>query len=259
MLRAGAKPPTAEQRPVKVKAVFAVIVALVLAGCGSGSSSTTNTHGEASASSTSVASSAPASATSTATTGASAARPPATASSTTPATTTNTGPGAPSSSTTATGTVAPSSSTTAAAGVALCRAPGLALSFLGQQGATGHGEIAFALRNTSGASCRTIGYPGILFLDRDGAPLPTIPTHTTQDFFGSAPLRALQVAPGGGVSFRLGVTHGIASTTGCTTAHGLQVIAPGDSATLRIAIPDGAYECQHVTVSPLQPGNSAYP
>ena len=123
----------------------------------------------------------------------------------------------------------------------------------------GHGEIAFALRNTSGKSCQTIGYPGVVFLDRDGAPLPTVATGTTQDFFGIAPLRSLQVAPGAEVSFRLGVTHGIVSTAGCTTAYGVQVTPPNDTATLRTSIPDGAYECGRATVSPLQAGTSAYP
>ncbi len=145
------------------------------------------------------------------------------------------------------------------AGPALCRAAGLALSFLGQQGATGHGELGFALRNTSASTCATTGYPGVLFLARDGSPLPTLPARTTQDFFGVAPLRALQVTPGGVVSFRLGVTHGIASTAGCTTAYGLQVIPPNDTGTLRVSIPDGAYQCRGVTVSPLQAGDSAYP
>lgn len=139
-----------------------------------------------------------------------------------------------------------------------CRASDLALSFLGGQGATGHGELGFALRNTSAESCATVGYPGVQFLDRAGRPLPTIPSHTTQDFFGTAPKLALTVVPGSTVSFRLGVTHGVTSTAGCTTAYGLQVIPPNDTASLRTAIANGAYECQTTTVSPLQKGTSAY-
>ena len=140
-----------------------------------------------------------------------------------------------------------------------CRAAGLALSFLGGQGATGHGKLGFALRNTGSNPCTTIGYPGIQFLDKAGNPLPTIPTHTTQDYFGTVPKVLLTVAPGATVSFRLGVTHGMTSTTGCTTAYGLQVIPPNDTATLRTAITNGgAYECQTATVSPLAQGTSAY-
>ena len=138
-------------------------------------------------------------------------------------------------------------------------AAGLALSFLGGQGATGHGELGFMLRNTSSASCRTFGYPGVQFLDRSGAPLPTDSTRTTHDFFGSTPAVALVVAPGASVSFRLGVTHGASSSAGCTTAYRLQVIPPNDTATLEVSIPQGAYECGTATVSPLRPGNTAYP
>ncbi len=141
-----------------------------------------------------------------------------------------------------------------------CRAAGLSLSFLGGQGATGHGLLGFALRNTTSHRCHTIGYPGVLFLNRAGRGLPTIPTHATHDFFGVAPIASLTVAPGARVSFRLGVTHGITSSAGCTTAYGVQVIPPNDTATLRIRIPNGgAYECRTVSVSPIRPGLSAYP
>jgi hypothetical protein len=140
-----------------------------------------------------------------------------------------------------------------------CRAAGLALSFLGQQGATGHGELGFALRNTGSAGCSTLGYPGVQFLDRDGAALPTTPTHTTNDFFGHTSLHPLTVAAGQSVSFRLGVTHGAGSSAGCATAYAVQVIAPNDTATLKTAIPGGATECATATVSPLLPGVSAYP
>jgi hypothetical protein len=139
-----------------------------------------------------------------------------------------------------------------------CRASGLALSYLGGQGATGHGELGFALKNT-GSACSTGGYPGIQFLDRGGAPLPTTPQHTTSDFFGHLPLAPLAVSSGQSVSFRLGVSHGGGSGAGCTTAYGLQVIAPNDTATLHVDIPNGASECGATTVSPLQSGLSAYP
>jgi hypothetical protein len=170
----------------------------------------------------------------------------------------------------ASATAAPSTSTTSAtgagagaggasvAGPASCRASGLALTYLGGQGATGHGELGFALRNTGKTSCSTGGYPGIQFLGRAGGALPTTPTHTTSDFFGNLPLSALTVAPGNSFSFRLGVSHGGGSGAGCTTAYGLQVIPPNDTATLRVQIPNGASECGTTTVSPVQPGDSAF-
>jgi hypothetical protein len=134
----------------------------------------------------------------------------------------------------------------------------LSLRILGQQGATGHGEIGVALQNTGSSTCHTFGYPGVLFLDKAGRALPTVPTHTTHDFFGTAPEVGINVAPGASVSFRLGVTHGINGTQGCSTAYALQVIPPNDTATLRTSIPGGAYQCRTVTVSPVRPGTSGY-
>lgn len=139
-----------------------------------------------------------------------------------------------------------------------CQAAGLTLSYLGGQGATGHGLLGFALHNT-GNACSTGGYPGIQFLSQSGSALPTTPQHTTDDFFGHLPLQELTVAPGQDVSFRLGVSHGGGSDANCTTAYGLQVIAPNDTATLHVSIPGGASECGPTTVSPVQPGTSAYP
>ena len=184
-------------------------------------------------------------------------RQPATSPATTPAatqtSTTSTSPPQTAPTTTPTSTSSPSSSPP-------CTAADLALSFLGGQGATGHGELGFELRNISSSTCHTYGYPGVLFLDRAGKPLPTDSTRTTQDFFGSVPEKKIDVAPGQGVSFRLGVTHGAASPVGCTTAYGLQVIPPDDTATLHVAIVNGgAYECRTATVSPLQQGTSAFP
>jgi hypothetical protein len=159
-------------------------------------------------------------------------------------------------------TTAPTTSSrtsTTPAGVPICRAATLALSYLGSQGAAGHGLLGFALKNTGSTSCNTIGYPGIQFLDKAGKPLPTTPSHTTQDYFGTAPKVLLTVAPGATASFRLGVTHVPTPTQTCTTASALQVIPPNDTSTLKITIPDGAYECGTATVSPMRPGTSAYP
>jgi Protein of unknown function (DUF4232) len=155
-------------------------------------------------------------------------------------------------------TTSSSSASTTSAAPPLCTAGTLALRILGQQGATGHGEIGVAMRNTGASICHTFGYPGVLFLDKAGRPLPTVPTHTTHDFFGDAPEVGINVAPGNSVSFRLGVTHGINGTQGCATAYGLQVIPPNDTGMLRTTIPGGAFECRTVTVSPVRPGTSAY-
>jgi hypothetical protein len=140
-----------------------------------------------------------------------------------------------------------------------CVASTLTASFLGQQGATGHGELGFVLRNTGSRPCRSFGYPGIEFLDGAGKALPTDSTRTTHDFFGSTHLAVVVIEPGANASFRVGVTHGLTSTKHCTTAAAMQVIAPNDTATMRVSIPEGAFECGTATVSPLQAGNAAYP
>jgi Protein of unknown function (DUF4232) len=204
-----------------MRVCLAVISVLALAGCGSSAGAGASSQATATATSSS--------ATSTSTT-----------TSTQPSTSTTT-------------------STSTSAGVAPCRASGLALSFLGQQGATGHGELGFVLRNSGSSPCQTIGYPGIQFLDKDGAALPTDSTRTTHDFFGKTHVAALVIDPGASVSFRVGVTHGINSSTGCSTAAALQVIPPNDTATMHASIPDGAFECGTATVSPLEAGNAAYP
>jgi hypothetical protein len=151
------------------------------------------------------------------------------------------------------------STETQGAALPVCTAAALHLSFLAQQGGMDHGELGFALENVGSGSCHTYGYPGIEFLDRTGASLPTVPVHTTHDFFGSSSESVIVLAPGQRASFRLGVTHGIATSAPCATAYALQVIPPDNTQTLRTAIPDGAFECRVATVSPLRAGTSAYP
>ncbi len=223
-----------EQRRMRrlVPLLSAVLVAAALAACGSSGGTPAASIGT-----TSTTSSQPAN-TSASTTS-------------TAATTTTT--------TTASSTTSTTATTTTSSGDPPCRAASMSLSFLGQQGGMGHGEIGFVLKNTGSVSCRTYGWPGILFLGQSGNPLPTIPHHTTNDFFGSTPAMPLVIAPGGSASFRLDVGHGVATSNGCATAYALQVIPPNDTATLRTSIPNGAYECQDANVSPLRSGASAYP
>jgi Protein of unknown function (DUF4232) len=208
-----------ERRSVKA-VLLAFSAALLLAACGGSSKSTSSASAGPSA--------------------------PATTKSSRPVTTTTT-PVA--STTTSSPSKAPS----------LCRAADLELSFIGGQGATGHGLLGFELRNASSHPCHSYGFPGIQFLDRSGRPLPTVTTRTTHDFFGAAPLQPLVVAPHTSVSFRVGVTHGMTSSAGCTTAGGISVIPPDDTSSLHATMPQGAYECGTATVSPVRPGRSAYP
>ena len=89
------------------------------------------------------------------------------------------------------------SSSGTGASIPRCVASDLSLSVLGQQGAAGHGELGFALHNTSSHRCHTFGYPGILVPDRVRGPAADREhSRTTHDFFGSAPEVALGLAPG---------------------------------------------------------------
>jgi hypothetical protein len=223
-----------EQRRMRglVPLLSAVLVAAALAACGSSGGTPAASIGT------------------TSTTSSQPANTPASTTSTTATTTTTT---------TASTTTSTTATTTTSSGDPPCRAASMSLSFLGQQGGMGHGEIGFVLKNTGSVPCRTYGWPGILFLGQSGNPLPTIPHHTTNDFFGSTPAMPLVIAPGGSASFRLDVGHGVATSNGCATAYALQVIPPNDTATLRTTIPNGAYECQDANVSPLRAGASAYP
>ncbi len=164
------------------------------------------------------------------------------------------------SSTTTSSSTSPTPSVhTSSSQLSICRAGGVRITYLGGQGATGHGLLGFAMQNSGSVPCTTLGYPGIQFLSKRGAALPTHDTRTTTDFFGTTKLARLTVAPGQSASFRLGVSHGSASPKGCVTAGYVQVIPPNDTSTVRIAIPGGVYECGGgVTVSPMQPGDTAY-
>jgi hypothetical protein len=155
-------------------------------------------------------------------------------------------------------TTTQATTTSASSGTQACTVHDLSLSFIGQQGAAGHGELAFAFKNTGSAPCHTYGFPGIQFLDRAGAPLTTIPHRSTLDYFGHAPEAELTINPGSEASFRLGVSHGAIPGSVCSTAFALQAIPPDDTQSVTAHIPDGAYECRDATVTPLQPGTSAY-
>ncbi len=154
------------------------------------------------------------------------------------------------------------SSTTSASGgapiSAPCRAADLSLSYAGENDAAGHGLLGFALKNISSAPCQTYGFPGVQFLDVHGQALATIPHHVTSDYFGQAPEGQVTIAPGQSASFRIGVTHGAIPGSVCTTAYGLQVIPPNDTATLHTSFTSGAYECRDADVSPIEPGSAAY-
>jgi hypothetical protein len=164
-------------------------------------------------------------------------------------TTTDTGP--------QTNTAATKTSTTPTALGNACRASDLTPSYLGSNGAAGTIVLGFALKNTGQSTCHTYGWPGVEFLSSSGAALATHATRTTGDVVGSTPAGVLTLAPGQEASFRM-VTSDMATGGGsCPTAGSLQIYAPDDTATMKVAVP-GVAACGKATLSPLMPGVSAF-
>jgi hypothetical protein len=151
-------------------------------------------------------------------------------------------------------TTATTASTSTTAAIPACTASDLALSFESSNGAAGNTAAFFEFKNTSSSPCHTYGYPGVLFLTKSGAALPTTANRTTHDLIGTSVVAKIVIDPGQLASFHLVV--GLSATgQGCSTAYGLQAIAPDDTATIHTQIPGGLYECGTATVSPLALGN----
>ena len=168
----------------------------------------------------------------------------------TPATTTtDTGP--------QTNTIATKTSTTPAAVSDRCTASELSPRYLGSNGAAGTIVLGFALKNTGSSSCHTYGWPGVEFLSSSGAALPTNATRTTGDVAGSTPAGVLTIAPGASASFRMVVSDMATGGGSCPTADMLQIYAPDDTVTMKVAVP-GIAACGKGTVSPMMAGVSAF-
>jgi uncharacterized protein DUF4232 len=123
-----------------------------------------------------------------------------------------------------------SSSLKAHAARTTSRCAKLTTSYLRTEGATGHLEVTFALRNTSSESCRVEGYPATRLLDASGKALP-MRVQRGHGFFADTmrPARWITLAPGGrarfGVSF---VTNNeFAGAHTCRTAASAVAIMPG--------------------------------
>jgi len=151
-----------------------------------------------------------------------------------------------------------SGTTTTAASNPPCTASDLGLTFLGSNGATGNVVLYLELRNSGTVPCHTYGYPGVEFLAADGSGINTVTTRTIHDILGNTPETAIELAPNERSTFRMVVAvNGPESI--CTNATGLQVIAPNDTQTMRVAFPNPILQCGKTTVSPLEPGLGAVP
>jgi hypothetical protein len=123
-----------------------------------------------------------------------------------------------------------------------CASTGLRLRFLASQGAPGHLEVTFALRNASATMCTLRGYPGARLLDAAGH---TIVARLKRGggFFPdtlSPPSRVL-LAPTASARFGLSfVTNNeYAGARRCVRAMALESVPPGGAAALRLSLSGG--------------------
>jgi Protein of unknown function (DUF4232) len=156
-----------------------------------------------------------------------------------------------------TNTTATKTSTTSAAVGNACTASDLTPSYLGSNGAAGTIVLGFALKNTGSTTCHTYGWPGVQFLSSSGAGLATHTTRTTGDVVGSTPAAVLTLAPGDEASFRMVTSDMGAGGGSCPTASALQIYAPDDTVTMKVAVP-GVAACGKATLSPMMAGASAF-
>lgn len=138
-----------------------------------------------------------------------------------------------------------------------CTAADLTPSFLGSNGAAGTIVLGFALKNTGATPCHTYGWPGVQFLSSSDAALPTHATRTTGDVVGPTPAGELTLNPGEEASFRIVTSDMGPGGTSCPTASALQIYAPDDTATMKVAL-NGVAACGKATLSPMLPGDSAF-
>jgi hypothetical protein len=126
-----------------------------------------------------------------------------------------------------------SSSSSSSASRAGDRCSALTTAYVGTQGATGHLELTFSLRNASKRTCRVGGYPAARLLDATGRRLP-MTVQRGHGFFPDtlrAP-RSITLAPGARARFGLSfVTNNeYAGAHRCRTAARAEAGMPGGSA-----------------------------
>ena len=162
------------------------------------------------------------------------------------------GSAAPPSSVPATTAAPANSSTTATAPTTSTTVPGCTganytLSVLGTEGAAGTNELTLGLRNTSSATCRLTGYPGIQFLDSAGDNLLTKDVRGDGESFTDFLPTTVSVASGATVYVNLGYSDvPVGNETTCPPVSTLQVIPPDTTTPLRV--PVMLTVCNHGTV-----------
>ncbi len=122
-----------------------------------------------------------------------------------------------------------------------CTPQQLRLTYLGSEGATGHIEASFQLRNVSQKTCTLFGYPGAQMLDAKGSALPT---HVQRGgaFFANTRRRPREVrlVPGSSAGFVFGYSdnpeYGGGGPKPCPAATQLEVTPPNTYSQLVISL-----------------------
>jgi hypothetical protein len=125
-----------------------------------------------------------------------------------------------------------------------CASARLRLTFIGTQGAPGHLEATFGLRNASGTMCSLHGYPGARLLDFAGHAIPTR-LRRGGGFFPDtmSPPRRVLLAPSVSAQFGLSfVTNSeYAGARHCVRAAALESVLPDGAGVLRISLTGGGH------------------
>lgn len=129
-----------------------------------------------------------------------------------------------------------SSTTTTSSALALCRATDLSGSQEGSSGAAGTVEVTFALKNVSGVTCQTGGYPGLQLLDASGNQLADNPQRGGSLTFEKIEPSTVVLAPGQTAWFNVGFSDvPSGGATSCPTAAAVQIIPPNDVSHLTVS------------------------
>jgi hypothetical protein len=143
-----------------------------------------------------------------------------------------------------------------------CRQDQLTTTAIGEGAGLGHVGVLFTLRNTSSASCRLEGFPGLQLLDSKGHALPTTVVRAISGayLFPAVVPHPVALAPGAVGSFDLqyydspvGAAANQPYATACPAATRVEVTVP--NSTGHSLVPASMAPCEgQVLVSPVVPG-----
>ncbi|HET6817828.1 MAG TPA: DUF4232 domain-containing protein [Mycobacteriales bacterium] len=135
-----------------------------------------------------------------------------------------------------------------------CQQDQLDFSVGGSGAATGHYALKIILRNISPRACSLRGFPGVQFVNADGADMPTVPHHGSSFMWNTSTYETVRLAAGTAASFALGGVDMDSTGQQCPVATTVKVIAPGLFKQVPLQV-NWPYCLQgHVDVSPVVAG-----